>query len=761
MRKPYIFQNFKKVIIILITLIGYGSLNAQSIIQAPDPAGSADSIFDNHVSSLISIGQDSLLAVWFGGYVEGDEDNVVYSKQSFDGGQSWVNRDTIFNGAGDTLFRDPHLFYWQDTLYMLFNRQVGEGSVRNVTEYKLALSHSLDKGESWSAPSILSPGGTGSNLDLRIVAPFNEHIEINNHPVFGIHWRETGVSQPHISLLHLDLQNDTSFLVGDLTASYNIVEPALLNNGSTLYLYMRNTEGFIQYSTSSDYGVTWTSPVNTKLVCSYSLSSIKQIASDSILVVWNNHRNQRDYLTAGLCKSFDLSDIYWAKDLDYQKSFRGQVSYPATLIFSKDSIGVSYTDRLYLGRDVNNKSILRGTIRYETVSFTQRNDLAPYISPLDSIQAPTLLNEITQITNDRYLVLGDDAWAKVYDQQFVGIDTLNLNSTPYDLNHAILDSANNLIHILCNGGYYARYDDLNKTVTHQKRFLNLGAFNLNHGLLKDSSLYVVTFNGDLGQINHPDSNGSILIAGNGLAKNRIIGDSIFFLLGDSLGLSTFNRLNQQSSSQNTSITTHEGFSDALIMDSVLVAVGGRGYIAKYFLNGSGLNLTQLFNGEFNFNTVLSLNDSLLFIGSDTDIGMIYNLKSDASFKIKLLPKKQHGLGTISKGQNFLWYTIEGGVYELSKQQLISEALSLPIQRINSVSFFQSYPQPLSDFLIVESTEVMESIRLRNLSGQLLKEINISGSLYYRLDTSDLMRGRYVLSVKGRNGAMASALLLKQ
>jgi len=153
-----VLQNSRKAIVviyILLSIVGYLPLKGQSVIQAPDPAGSTDSIFDNHVSSLISVGEDSLLAVWFGGYVEGDKDNVIYSKRSFDAGQSWVDRDTLFYGDGDTLFRDPHLFNWQDTLYMLFNRQVGEGSVKSAAEFKLLLSYSLDKGQTWATPSIL------------------------------------------------------------------------------------------------------------------------------------------------------------------------------------------------------------------------------------------------------------------------------------------------------------------------------------------------------------------------------------------------------------------------------------------------------------------------------------------------------------------------------------------------------------------------------------------------------------------------------
>ncbi|MCR9154897.1 MAG: exo-alpha-sialidase [Bacteroidetes bacterium] len=381
-------------LLFLLLVASLFSVKAQVLVQGPDVTGSPDSIFDNHVSSIISTGADSLLIAWFGGELEGDTDNVIYTKRSFDGGLTWVNRDTLFEGFGDTLYRDPHLFYWRDTLYIIYNRQVGEGGISRALDSRLEYSFSLDDGYTWSAPSAINPGGIPAGKNIRIVAPFNDPVEINNKVVFGVHWREVGNSSPHVSLLYLDFSADTSYLVGDLNVSYKIVEPALLKENGVLHLYLRNDQQYIQYSKSLDFGLSWSNPINTKLVCSYSLSSVKEIAADSILVVWNNHRVSRDYLSVGLCRSYDLSDLYWKRDIDYMKSSRGQVSYPASLIYNWDSIGVSYTDRIHIGLKPNGKLDLRGSIKYLGIRLSDRNDLADFTAANDTIARSFLINRI-------------------------------------------------------------------------------------------------------------------------------------------------------------------------------------------------------------------------------------------------------------------------------------------------------------------------------------------------------------------------------
>lgn len=305
-----------------------------------------------------------------------------------------------------------------------------------------------------------------------------------------------------------------------------------------------------------------------------------------------------------------------------------------------------------------------------------------------------------------------------------------------------------------------KYDVSNKIVSHQKRFDSIGAWNINDGFIRDSILYFTNLYGDLGKVANIDSSGTKLFSGEGRSRNRIIGDSIYYILGDSLGIEVFNPDLGTLTPWTSPTSTYEGLRDGIILgDSLLVSVGDRGYLG--FHSSGNQKFQRLLNGSFNFRSIIPLSDSVLFIGSDLDMALIFSLNDSSIYPLRFLPKSQHGLGFIDEGNSFLWYSEEGGIYRLNKQQLVSMALDIKeLKGPKDLGFFQVYPQPVTDYLQIESSEALQYMEVRNLAGQLLERRELHLRKNVRISLAHLKKGRYVLSAISKEGKKSSLQIIK-
>jgi hypothetical protein len=79
-------------------------------------------------------------------------------------------------------------------------------------------------------------------------------------------------------------------------------------------------------------------------------------------------------------------------------------------------------------------------------------------------------------------------------------------------------------------------------------------------------------------------------------------------------------------------------------------------------------------------------------------------------------------------------------------------------RIQTVSF---YPNPVSDVMYIENEVGMQELRIINLLGQEIVRMRLDNSRSYQLNTSELERGVYILSVYGEKGYKGTAKFIKQ
>ncbi|MFH0757687.1 MAG: T9SS type A sorting domain-containing protein [Bacteroidota bacterium] len=78
--------------------------------------------------------------------------------------------------------------------------------------------------------------------------------------------------------------------------------------------------------------------------------------------------------------------------------------------------------------------------------------------------------------------------------------------------------------------------------------------------------------------------------------------------------------------------------------------------------------------------------------------------------------------------------------------------------LEEVSF---YPNPVSDIMYIENKVNMKEIRINNILGQEVVRMRLDNSQSYQLNTSELEKGLYILSVSGENGYVGTAKFIKQ
>ena len=88
------------------------------------------------------------------------------------------------------------------------------------------------------------------------------------------------------------------------------------------------------------------------------------------------------------------------------------------------------------------------------------------------------------------------------------------------------------------------------------------------------------------------------------------------------------------------------------------------------------------------------------------------------------------------------------------------ALGIDDQSITfqEVSFF---PNPVSEVMYIENKVNMQEIRISNILGQQVVRMRLENVQSYQLNTSELERGVYIMSVYGEHGYVGTAKFIKQ
>ena len=72
-----------------------------------------------------------------------------------------------------------------------------------------------------------------------------------------------------------------------------------------------------------------------------------------------------------------------------------------------------------------------------------------------------------------------------------------------------------------------------------------------------------------------------------------------------------------------------------------------------------------------------------------------------------------------------------------------------------------YPNPVTDMMYIENKVDMQMILISNILGQEVMRMTLDKKRSYQLNTGELKRGLYILSVYGEHGYVGTAKFIKK
>ena len=288
-----------------------------------------------HASTLVEVADGSLVAAWFGGSGEGQEDVGIWSSRKPTGGE-WsapvqVYKEPEQPAWNPVLFRDP-----SDTLWLFF--KIGP----SPRSWSGGYVTSSDGGRQWSAPVWLPAGMLGpvrakpitlangdilAGTSLESYRTWSSWMEISSDG--GATWSKHG------PILFGDSERDRR----------GTIQPTLMEvaPGVVRAFFRTNRMGKIATSISEDGGRTWARMRLTDLDHPSAGIDTVRLEDGRGILIYNPSTTRRTPLS--LAVSFDdgvtWEDFLVVEALD--EGQRGELSYPAMIQDMNGDLQITYT----------------------------------------------------------------------------------------------------------------------------------------------------------------------------------------------------------------------------------------------------------------------------------------------------------------------------------------------------------------------------------------------------------------------------------
>lgn len=283
-----------------------------------------------HASTLVETAQGDLLAAWFGGSREGNEDVAIYvSRRS---GGTWSPPQATAEEPrmpcwNPVLFRDA-----QDKVWLFY--KVGP----SPQTWTGAYSTSVDGGASWTAPTYFPAG---------LLGPIkNKPILLSNGDVLC----GTSTESYHAWSCWVELSSDggvTWTKHGPIVVpgeNYGVIQPAVFETSpGHVRMLMRSTQriGRVCLATSEDSGRTWSPARPTSLPNPNSGIDAVRLREGVVALVYNHTAAARTPLN--LAVSRDEGET-WCPPIALETE-EGEYSYPAIIQAADGKLHITYTWR--------------------------------------------------------------------------------------------------------------------------------------------------------------------------------------------------------------------------------------------------------------------------------------------------------------------------------------------------------------------------------------------------------------------------------
>ncbi len=289
-----------------------------------------------HASTLVVLPGNKILAAWFGGKHEGNNNVAIWSSEKIN--NQWTKPVEIANGKQENGKQYP---CWNPVLFrtkegvLFLHYKVGSTPREWWAEMKI----SNDDGKSWSVAERLPDNFLGPIK--------NKPFQLKNGDI--LYPSSTESTTGNIWNIHLERSDSKGRnwkmipIQGD---SFGVIQPSILTyaNGQ-MQLVCRSRQNAIVDTWSSDGGNTWSPLQKLNLPNPNSGSDAVTLQSGIQLLVYNPLASGKDWWEgrAVLKVAISTNGKDWKDVLVLEQHSKGEYSYPAVVQAVDGTIHISYT----------------------------------------------------------------------------------------------------------------------------------------------------------------------------------------------------------------------------------------------------------------------------------------------------------------------------------------------------------------------------------------------------------------------------------
>lgn len=291
-----------------------------------------------HASTVLPLPDGNVVAAWFGGTKEGNDDVKIWVSVREKG--KWAEPYSIAV-KGESM---PH---WNPVLFLRENGEIilyfkyGKPIPKWVTYYCI----SKDGGKSFSEPKVLVPGdkdggrGPVKNKAIRlkdgtVIAPASKESLRGSWKCFVDISKDDGLSFEHSNFVLRPKKN---------LKTVNMIQPTLWENEKGVHMLVRTNSGYIYRSDSKDGGKTWCKAYETAMPNPNSGIDLVMLENGILVLIMNPiSENWGDRAPLLLMYSADGGDTFKEFFKCEETTGDHEFSYPA-ITAAGNTLHITYT----------------------------------------------------------------------------------------------------------------------------------------------------------------------------------------------------------------------------------------------------------------------------------------------------------------------------------------------------------------------------------------------------------------------------------
>ena len=291
-----------------------------------------------HASTVLPLPDGNVVAAWFGGTKEGNDDVKIWVSVREKG--KWAEPYSIAV-KGESM---PH---WNPVLFLRENGEIilyfkyGKPIPKWVTYYCI----SKDGGKSFSEPKVLVPGdkdggrGPVKNKAIRlkdgtVIAPASKESLRGSWKCFVDISKDDGLSFEHSNFVLRPKKN---------LKTVNMIQPTLWENEKGVHMLVRTNSGYIYRSDSKDGGKTWCKAYDTAMPNPNSGIDLVMLENGILVLIMNPiSENWGDRAPLVLMYSADGGDTFTEFFKCEETTGDHEFSYPA-ITAAGNTLHITYT----------------------------------------------------------------------------------------------------------------------------------------------------------------------------------------------------------------------------------------------------------------------------------------------------------------------------------------------------------------------------------------------------------------------------------